>query len=455
MTGRMGFLLALLTMLATGSPARSAEVLSPIPEAIRTKFKLDPFYQKCVLVGSLPVVGSIKPSDYALKEAAHIIQQMVSQRPEILSALSTNGVKLVVMAHDEYTTDLPEQKDMQPKVYWDARARGLGGKTCSCAEENLLGFPGDPYATENILIHEFAHVIHGEAMRSLDHSFDSRLVKAYRSAMERGRWKGTYAALNPGEYWAESVQNWFDNNRHDDALHNHVHTRAGLKEYDPEAARLCAEVFGDLPWRYQKPEFRPASARAHLAGFDSSSAPRFRWREAPIPPKPQVQFETALGNFVVELDSKAAPLTVSNFLNYVQQRLYNDGSFFRTVTLANQPTNTVKIQVLQGMASQARTNEYYPPIRLERTRDTGLRHVDGTISMARLEPDTAQHHFFICIGDQPALDYGGKRNPDGQGFAAFGRVTKGMDLVSKIHQSPADGQQLSPPISIQRAVRLY
>jgi peptidyl-prolyl cis-trans isomerase A (cyclophilin A) len=199
---------------------------------------------------------------------------------------------------------------------------------------------------------------------------------------------------------------------------------------------------------------RDLSGRSHLAGFNFADAPRFRWREAPIPPKPRVQFETALGDIVVELDFKAAPITVSNFLGYAQQRLYNDGAFFRTVTLWNQPTNTVKIEVVQGGASPARTNEYYPPIPLERTRDTALRHLDGTISMARLQPDTAQHSFFICIGDQPELDFGGKRNPDGQGFAAFGRVIKGMELVRKIHKSHETGQQLDPPINIQRAVRL-
>ena len=138
----------------------------------------------------------------------------------------------------------------------------------------------------------------------------------------------------------------------------------------------------------------------------------------------------------------------------MDERLYNDGRFFRAVTLSNQPSDKVKIQVIQAEASQARTNEFLGPIRLERTRDTGLRHRDGVISMARAEPDTAQDSFFICIGDQPELDFGGARNPDGQGFAAFGKVTRGMDLVRKIHEGPCDPrQQLNPPVRIQRAVR--
>jgi peptidyl-prolyl cis-trans isomerase A (cyclophilin A) len=161
-----------------------------------------------------------------------------------------------------------------------------------------------------------------------------------------------------------------------------------------------------------------------------------------------------LGNFEVELDAKAAPNTASNFLYYVNERLYNDGIFMRTVTSDNQPTNTVKILVVQAVATAARTNEYLPPIALERTRDTGLRHLEGAISMARAEPDTASDSFFVCVGDEPELDFGGTRNPDGQGFAAFGKVVSGMEVIRKIHAAPQRDQRLTPPIRIMRAVRL-
>jgi peptidyl-prolyl cis-trans isomerase A (cyclophilin A) len=226
-----------------------------------------------------------------------------------------------------------------------------------------------------------------------------------------------------------------------------------LKEYDPKIAALCAEVFGDGPWRYKKPGLRDTAGRAHLAGYDVSKAPRFQWRKPEVPEKPRVSIETALGTIEVELDAKAAPHTVTNFLRYVQAGLYNDGQFHRTVTASNQPTNAVKIQVIQASGNPAKTNEFFAPIKIERTRDTGLKHLDGTISMARAEPDSAQDHFFICVGDQPELDFGGKRNPDGQGFAAFGKVVKGMDVVRKIHAAPADGQSLQPPMRIQRALR--
>ncbi|MFM7816009.1 MAG: peptidylprolyl isomerase, partial [Verrucomicrobiota bacterium] len=169
--------------------------------------------------------------------------------------------------------------------------------------------------------------------------------------------------------------------------------------------------------------------------------------------KPRLLLQTAQGDIELELDTRAAPRSVTNFLHYAQQGLYADGLFFRTVTPGNQPTNDVKISVIQARANPSRTNDFLPPIPLERTRVTGLRHLDGTVSMARDRPDTAQDHFFICIGDQPELDFGGRRNPDGQGFAAFGRVVKGMDVVRRIHGSPADGQTLTPPVRIQRVIR--
>jgi cyclophilin family peptidyl-prolyl cis-trans isomerase len=367
--------------------------------------------------------------------------------------MATNRARLVVMAHNEYTTDVPEQANRTPKIFWDRRARGLGGRICSCGEENLLNFPNDPYSTENILIHEFGHAIAGVGMRAIDATFNQRLREAYRKAVDEGLWTGTYAGSNPAEYWAEGVQAWFDNNRENDAQHNHVNTRAELKEYDPELARLCAEVFGEVNWRYQKPMQRPRKQRKHLAGFDPSGSPRFKWREPPLTEKPRVVIQTEHGEIEVELYAKQSPITVTNFLRHVLEGYYRNGEFFRTVMLDNQPANDVKIQVIQARAAPDKAAELFPPIPLERTRETGLQHLDGTLSMARDGPDTAQDNFFICIGDQPELDFGGKRNPDGQGFAAFGKVIRGMDVVCKIHQMPAEGQLLKPPVRIQSAFR--
>jgi len=172
------------------------------------------------------------------------------------------------------------------------------------------------------------------------------------------------------------------------------------------------------------------------------------------PDKPvRVLIETEKGDIVVELDAKSAPNTVANFLKYVDGKLYDGGRFHRTVTPDNQPDNKVKIEVIQAGIHPDKMKDELPAIKLERTRDTKLTHKDGTISMARDGPDTATSDFFICIGDQPELDFGGKRNPDGQGFAAFGRVTKGMDVVKKIQAAPADGQSLMPPVKISKIVR--
>jgi peptidyl-prolyl cis-trans isomerase A (cyclophilin A) len=170
-------------------------------------------------------------------------------------------------------------------------------------------------------------------------------------------------------------------------------------------------------------------------------------------PRPvRVLLRTDAGDVELELDAAKAPKTVANFLRYVDGGRYDGGRFHRTVTPTNQPENKVKIEVIQAGINPDKKE--FPPIKLERTRDTGLKHTDGTISMARDGPDTATGDFFVCLGDQPGLDFGGRRNPDGQGFAAFGRVTKGMDVVKKIQQAPADGQTLTPPVGIQSAKRL-
>jgi peptidyl-prolyl cis-trans isomerase A (cyclophilin A) len=168
----------------------------------------------------------------------------------------------------------------------------------------------------------------------------------------------------------------------------------------------------------------------------------------------RIVIDTEIGQIEIEIDTLRAPVTSENFLHYVDSRHYDGGQFHRTVTLDNQPQNDVKIEVVQAGVAEARKSEGRAPIPLERTSATGLSHREGTISMARDEADTATSSFFICIGDQPELDFGGKRNPDGQGFAAFGKVVRGMDVVRKIQASPREEQRLTPPIRIRSARRL-
>ena len=163
--------------------------------------------------------------------------------------------------------------------------------------------------------------------------------------------------------------------------------------------------------------------------------------------------KTTMGNIVIELYPNKAPLTVANFLRYVDAHLYDSTSIFRAVTLQNQPNNAIKIEVIQG--GDVDSNKVFPSIPLETTATTGILHKDGIISMARAKPNSANCNFFICINNQPALDFGGMRNPDGQGFAAFGKVIVGMDLVKKIqHLHPEQGQYFNPVVMIISIRRL-
>lgn len=169
----------------------------------------------------------------------------------------------------------------------------------------------------------------------------------------------------------------------------------------------------------------------------------------------RVLVQTELGDILLEVDTRRAPNTAANFLRYVDAGHYDGGSFHRTVKMDNQPDSPVKIEVIQAGVSAERAKDGFPAIPIERTSLTGLRHTDGTISMARGQPDSATSGWFICINDQPSLDFGGARNPDGQGFAAFGHVVQGMDVVRKIQRAAnTDAQRLTPPIKILKAVRV-
>ena len=168
----------------------------------------------------------------------------------------------------------------------------------------------------------------------------------------------------------------------------------------------------------------------------------------------RIRIVTSEGEFLAALDSARAPVTVANFMRYVDGGFYRDATFYRTVRADNQPRDSVRIRVIQGGRRKDPALASFPPIQLERTTVTGLTHRDGTLSMARSGPNSATDAFFICIDDQPALDFGGHRNLDGQGFAAFGQVTRGMDIVRRINAAPAEAQNLTPPIQIIRIDRI-
>lgn len=247
------------------------------------------FYTQVVHAQGYPICASARVNPYALKEAAYLMDLLLEKRPDVRAAMIASGSRLCILAHDEFTCDQPEWAWLaeQPvpgfdgiaaRDYRDARARGMGGSAtdpyCSCAEENLLAYEGDPYAAECILIHELAHNIHLRGMNNVDPGFDDRVKAAYTAAMKAGLWAGKYPSVNHHEYFAEGVQCWFDNNRENDHDHNHVNTRAELLDYDPGLAALCREVFGDTVLKYTKPHTR---LTGHLQGYDPAQAPKFVW----------------------------------------------------------------------------------------------------------------------------------------------------------------------------------
>jgi hypothetical protein len=278
----------LLFCFALLAPVSLLSGADPIMEP-PAELKVPEFYKKYIAADGYPIVASEKVNDYALREAAFLVNKMLANRPDVRKAMIDSGSRLCIIGAGEFTTDLPEFAKLRAprafaeigdKDYWDARARGTGGSQtdpyCSCGEENLLCYPGDPYSTESILIHEFAHNIHLRGLIRVDPTFDKRLKECYDAAMKEGLWKTKYASVNHHEYFAEGVQSWFSNNRENDHDHNHVNTRAELEEYDPGLAKICKEVFGDTELVYTKPATR---LKDHLAGYDPTTAPKFEWPE--------------------------------------------------------------------------------------------------------------------------------------------------------------------------------
>ena len=269
----LSFAILLITHFGVGP---NLVVAPPSPELV-AKLNLSKQHQKCLMLDDLPILGSVKVRDEALYEARWILSRMMEGRGDLIRAIAQKKIRVVIMAFDERTLDTPEHADLTPAVYWNRRARGLGATiwrpATSCGEENLLEMRGDPYRGENILIHEFGHTVHEIGLARVDPTFDGRLQKSFEAAMAAGKWKGTYAATNAKEYWAEGVQAWFDCND----TKNLVVTRVELLKADEGLSARLKEVFGDKPWRYSPPSRRNPTDRAHLKGFDPARAPEFSW----------------------------------------------------------------------------------------------------------------------------------------------------------------------------------
>ena len=263
---KAGLLCGPLLIVACGDAAETVVPSGPVCETplcdrpTLEALGYHPFYRKYVDADGIPVISSEKVEDRALVAAREIVQEMLSHRADVFAAMRTRGAYVGIMARDEVTTDIPEHAHLanDPDVDWDERARGLGGTPQSpittAGEENLLCLVGDRYRGEDILVHEFAHAIHLIGIDQVESQIHSELRNLHASALAQGLWHDTYAGSNPVEYWAEGVQSWFDANQvPQPGIHNHVDTRAELKEYDPLLSTVIERFMGDGSWRPRCP----------------------------------------------------------------------------------------------------------------------------------------------------------------------------------------------------------
>lgn len=171
---------------------------------------------------------------------------------------------------------------------------------------------------------------------------------------------------------------------------------------------------------------------------------------------PTVLIKTTYGKIYVELYPDKAPKTVASFLNFVDSGVYKPGSFYRVLKAEDQPSSSSKSELIQGGIYRTKPGllASRKTVPLETTKQSGLHHTSGTISLARTTPNSGSTEFFICVGDQPVYDYGGEANADGQGYAAFGKVIEGMDVVRKIHEAPSNGDQFQPPVPIKNIIKI-
>jgi hypothetical protein len=231
---------------------------------------LDPFYKKYTDALGISIVSSEKVPDAALLVARDIAIHMLAKRPDLRAEMVKKKMRVGVMAQSESTTDIPEHRDrkrpsrddsrltpqeranydsgiarMTDKEYWDRRARGLGGNPTTCAEENLLGYPGTRYYGENIFVHEFSHAIMGVAIRTADPTLYAEIQAAYKEAMAKGLWKNHYGSTNSNEYWAEGTQTWFWSNYEYMDSGTRVQSPEDLQRYDPKLYALLGRVYED------------------------------------------------------------------------------------------------------------------------------------------------------------------------------------------------------------------
>ncbi len=279
--------------------APPALVVAPISAEMRREFDIPGYYTRAVTVRGMPIISADKASDYALLECAYDLDHMFADSPQwVTSALTASKVRMSVMGTREYTMDLPDNqswqtdRSLEKMAFWDKRARGMGGLPgASCAEENLLNLSSDPYKDENITIHEFSHTV-ASALQVADPQWYEKLAATYQSAMDAGRFAGSYAANSVQEYWAEGTQSWFIcNSPAKNNIHNGIWNRELLKDYDPDLSVILAGVYGDGAWRYIRTDGKPlvvgdrtyarsAADMAHLHGLNRERLTAFEFAKS-------------------------------------------------------------------------------------------------------------------------------------------------------------------------------
>jgi len=283
MTRRLA-VLAVATAIPCG-PAAAQPPVTPPPDSFfdlvreRDRAAARRFYTKHIDVNGMPVAASTEVADLALQRTHFIVTHMLAGRPDVIDAMVKNGMYLIVIGRDQVYTDMPEYRNHPNPAYENERVRGTGGKPTSFGEENLLSLPIDRYDDESIAVHEFCHTIDA-TLRAIDPTWVEQRNAVYRNAMDKGLWKSTYAASNPGEFWAEIAQSYFDSNRVSNWNHGPVGTREQLKAYDPASYELARTTFNLEPeqdWRYtflQKlPTVTPPPAKFNIDPYYT----KFTW----------------------------------------------------------------------------------------------------------------------------------------------------------------------------------
>lgn len=288
-TLRSSIFLAILTWIGAASAQDSSSAdyppVSAPPESFFAMVR-DPdrdaarqFYKKYIDVKGMPAVASGEVADLALQRTFSIVTHMLAGRPDVLDALVKKRMYLIIIGKDQVYTDMPEYRNHPNPAYQNERVRGTGGRPTSFGEENLLSLPLDRYDDESIAVHEFSHTI-DDALRSVDSTWNERKNSAYQHARQKGLFKDTYTGSNPGEYWAEIVQDYFDCNRLNNWNHGPIGTREQLKVYDPEGYELARSAFNlkpDQDWRYnflrKLPNVTTPPARFKIAPYYT----KFTW----------------------------------------------------------------------------------------------------------------------------------------------------------------------------------